>query len=374
MSTLFLQLMRTNANLISGDWVEVLSKYEILRTLDAAAEVDRLPFMPEMFEFCGQRFRVTKRAHKTCDPPNGLAARRMESAVHLEGVRCNGASHGGCQAACLIYWKEAWLRKVDGPDPEATVTIRGLSREPAKPTGNGITEIDVTARTRRTSSPEEAAEPVYVCQSTQVAAATQPLRWWDVRQYVEDYKSGNARPWQFMSAVLFSVWHAAATAGLGLGAPLRWIYDRFQQLRGGSPYPWRVGRIAAGAKTPATVLNLLPGEIVKVRSYQEILATLDENGTNRGMWFDAEMVPFCGGTYRVLQRVGKIINEKTGKMQQFKNECIMLEGVVCRACYAKYRKFCPRGIYPYWREIWLERVGDPQRIEATTHRISVRQP
>ena len=163
-----------------------------------------------------------------------------------------------------------------------------------------------------------------------------------------------------LSAFIFFIWHALATAGLGLGAPLRWIYDRFQELRGGTPYPWRVGKIPAGTKTPSMTLNLQPGELVKVRSYQEILETLDENGVNRGMWFDAEMVPFCGNTYRVLQRVGRIINEKTGRMQHLKNECIMLENVVCKACYAKYRKFCPRAIYPYWREIWLERVeGKP---------------
>jgi hypothetical protein len=74
------------------------------------------------------------------------------------------------------------------------------------------------------------------------------------------------------------------------------------------------------------------------------------------MSFDAEMVPYCGGTYRVLARVGRIINEKTGAMRLMKNECIMLDGVVCTACYAEHRRFCPRGIYAYWREIWLERA------------------
>lgn len=118
----------------------------------------------------------------------------------------------------------------------------------------------------------------------------------------------------------------------------------------------RIGKIARGARTPSATLNLQPGELIKVRSYEEILATLDEDGRNHGMWFDAEMVPYCGGTYRVLDRVNTIINEKTGKMQNLKNDCIMLEQVVCRACYSRYRKFCPRSIYPYWREIWLERI------------------
>jgi hypothetical protein len=153
-----------------------------------------------------------------------------------------------------------------------------------------------------------------------------------------------------------SVYHEIATAGLGLGAAMRWLYDKVQGARGGTPYPWRKGRVPKGVRTPSESLNLQPGEVVRVKRFDEILATLDEGGHNRGMWFDAELVPYCGGTYRVARRVQKIINEKTGQMQHMKNPCIVLEDVACRACYARYRKFCPRAIVAYWREIWLERV------------------
>jgi hypothetical protein len=52
---------------------------------------------------------------------------------------------------------------------------------------------------------------------------------------------------------------------------------------------------------------------------------------------------------------------------QMKNDCIVLDGVVCRACYAKNRRFCPRSIYPYWREIWLERASaNEARVENST--------
>ena len=37
----------------------------------------------------------------------------MTSTVYLDDVRCDGSGHGGCQAGCRIYWKEAWLRGVD---------------------------------------------------------------------------------------------------------------------------------------------------------------------------------------------------------------------------------------------------------------------
>ena len=96
------------------------SEVEILATLDERGELDSLPFMPEMLQFCGRRFRVDKRALKLCDTIGSTGMYRMRNAVHLAGVRCDGQAHDGCQASCLIYWKEAWLTRV-------------LSGEPASP-------------------------------------------------------------------------------------------------------------------------------------------------------------------------------------------------------------------------------------------------
>jgi hypothetical protein len=94
-----------------------------------------------------------------------------------------------------------------------------------------------------------------------------------------------------------------------------------------------------------------------VKSFDTIRETCDEENMNRGMRWDAELAPYCGGTYKVLKRVSKIINEKTGEMQEMKSPCIILDSVVCQARYSECRLFCPRSIYPYWREIWLERVA-----------------
>src|SRR5271163_1479807 len=98
-------------NLKAGDWVEVCSKEEILRTLDGNGQLDGMPFMPEMFAFCGKQFKVYKRAHKTCDTVFPVRGRRVDRAVHLE-TRCDGSAHGGCQATCLIFWKEVWLKPI----------------------------------------------------------------------------------------------------------------------------------------------------------------------------------------------------------------------------------------------------------------------
>jgi hypothetical protein len=148
-------------------------------------------------------------------------------------------------------------------------------------------------------------------------------------------------------------------AGIGLGRPLRWLYDATVGLRRGFPYPRRKGMVPPGQKTPAMELKLQPGDWVRVKSYQEILSTLDIAGKNRGLYFDAEMVPYCNRTFRVLKRVNRIIDEPSGRMQEFRTPCIVLEGVVCEARYSECRLFCPRAIYSYWREVWLERVDSP---------------
>jgi hypothetical protein len=127
---------------------------------------------------------------------------------------------------------------------------------------------------------------------------------------------------------------------------------RLQLIRNGEKWPFLAGRLT---RTPTEVLNLRPGELVEIKSKEEILETLDTKGMNRGMTFDGEQIKYCGQRARVLRRVERILDERTGKMMHFKNDCIVLEGVTCTG---KYNQYCPRSIYPYWREIWLRRVEE----------------
>src|SRR3954449_2660500 len=108
--------MKNVLDLRVGELVRVRSAEEILATLDERGALDSLPFMPEMLPFCGKEFRVDRRATKACDTIDWSALRRMENAVHLEQLRCDGSAHGGCQAGCLLYWKEAWLRRAPAGD------------------------------------------------------------------------------------------------------------------------------------------------------------------------------------------------------------------------------------------------------------------
>jgi hypothetical protein len=70
------------------------------------------------------------------------------------------------------------------------------------------------------------------------------------------------------------------------------------------------------------------------------------------------MLPYCGKTYRVKDRVERIIDDRTGRMLKISADCLILDGVVCSGERSVGRWFCPRQIYPYWREAWLRPVDD----------------
>ena len=314
----------------AGDIVEVRSREEILATLDAHGRLDGLPFMPEMFEFCGRRFRVYRRAEKTCDTIMKPRSLRMADAVHLEGVRCDGDAHGGCEAACLIFWKEAWLRPADQ-----------AGEWPIEARAPRCTEEGVARASRATSAPDGTER--FACQATDLLQATSALQWWDVRQYARELRCGNVTAPR-MGAVL-------VLAAVGA---LRRLLRRVPL--GGVR---RTPKPSAPKSTPHVRLDLRPGELVQVKSREEIALTLDTQGRNRGLFFDVEMLPYCGRTFRVLRRVQRIIDERSGRMIHFQNDCIVLDGVMCSGERSRRRLFCPRSIVPYWREIWLRRVAPP---------------
>jgi hypothetical protein len=49
-------------------------------------------------------------------------------------------------------------------------------------------------------------------------------------------------------------------------------------------------------------------------------------------------------------------------MIEFGNDCITLENNWCSGDRSTGRWFCPRKIYGFWRECWLERIDPP--VEA----------
>lgn len=305
-----------------GEVVEVRPLPEVLATLDENGALDHLPFMPEMAALSGRRFRVFRRIEKVHDYVHMTGLRRLHDTVLLEGLRCDGSSHGGCQASCQVLWKEAWLRRVEPGHDHAPPTAAPARSLPV------LTAGDLAAKALR-----DPAAGSYVCQMTEVASASTPMRWGDPRHYARDLLQGNVRPVDWIVGVSLNLF--------------RWA----QRRRGGSGFPnW----FSPERKTsPHLSLGLQPGERVRVRRKSEIAQTLNSRNRNRGLWFDAEMIRYCGGEYRVAARVERLIEEKSGTLITVSNPCIILDTVTATG---EYLGFAPQNEAIFWREIWLERV------------------
>lgn len=307
------------AKLRPGDFVEVKSPGEILQTLDADGTLDRLPFMPEMVEFCGRRFQVSKRVVKTCyyGTSSGMRKFAAEDVVLLEGLRCSGAEHDGCQKACTIFWREAWLRRVSNrvsnaavnpplPDPESSKWLR--------------------ARLKTSTGPN-----TYFCQASEILNATSELPLWErFQKCLSEVRAGNCGVLEMARRI--SIWLFWRVRKQLLGA-----YARGNQK-----------------STPVETLNLRRGEWVEIKPLAGIAQTLDQKAYNRGLYFTPAMGGLCGERRQVECRPEKIIVDGTGEMRQLRNT-VFLEGSHC-GCSAVAFGGCPRGEFAYWREIWLRRT------------------
>jgi hypothetical protein len=319
-----------------GERVRVRPADEIFATLDEKGTLEGLPFMPEMLKYCGRVLPVTQRADATC-AGNGLI-RRMENAVHLRNIRCDGSFHDGCQAACLMYWKEAWLER-------AEQTPRADPRE---------LEPDEQAFVEETLIPAiKVDEDHYACQATEIPKASRPVRLRETAQYRRAH--GNWKWPKLIKGLFFEAinqWQSFSHRRLP-----SWL-----QIAGGARYPFVIGKLNKGETPKGGHLDLQAGDLVRIKSKQEIVATLDKDNKNRGLFFDHEMARYCGRVARVQGRVTKLIEESNGEMIEIKSDCILLEGVFCTA---DYHLFCTRAIHSYWRELWLEKIEDPD-VEPTT--------
>ena len=256
-----------------------------------------------------QRLTVHKVAHKVCDTISRSGMRRMTNAVHLTSARCDGSAHGGCQTACSFLLEGAmaassrsWSPVAGRPSDPRRVSaplIRDQLRKDPGPDGRAVFLPGHRAAARRPDMPAiPGSRPVRPGRGR----ATPPCRRCCGR-------SGSVSSTAFTRRQIppRRLWFRAGCAGASS----------------------RVG----GGPNPTASSTSKPGELVRIKSKEEILATLDENLLNRGMGFDEEMSRFCGQIATVQSRVERCIDEKTGRMLTMKNPCIILENIFCAGRY-----------------------------------------
>ena len=271
-----------------GDVVEVRSATEILATLDEDGSLDAVPFMPEM-----------------------LPARR--EAVHGVSTGREDLRHDRChrQPANDRHrlpggpaLRRLGPRRVSGRLPDllegsVAAARRRRRRDEAPPTDDGRARGARAARRGRHEDHRELdgeTTEVWRCQATEAFKATTPLKVRDLGQYWREVRSRNYRLLRFVPLLVraFVIEVAART-----------------RLIGAVPAHGRRHEPAADrdAESPA-------GDVVTVRPPEEIARTLDPDGLNRGLSFDREMLPFCGRTCVVKERVNRIIDDRNGRMIQ----------------------------------------------------------
>jgi hypothetical protein len=317
---------QVNTQLCRGDMVEVLHADEILRTLDSEGAVDRLPFMPEMLSFCGQRFRVAARALTVCiSGPGSPRGFRNDDVVTLEGVRCSGEAHDGCQKACMIFWREAWLRKVESLDARSRTDMgENACFHPNLKTSTG--------------------PKTYYCQASELSKSTEPLsRQQRLTTYINGLRVGNYTGRQMVKGICL------------------WLFWRIRRTLMGVYPSGNANALAVES------LGLQPGEWVKVKSLKDIIKTLNERGQNRGLRFSPDMRLACGKRLQVKGRIDKLIVDGTGEMRQLQNT-VCLEGSTCGCSYMGFGLGgCSRCEYVYWREAWLRRGAWVSAKPTLTH-------
>ena len=107
------QTTETFCGLPARRTVDIRSTGEILATLDRRRQAGRRALHAGNGPAVRQDFSVHRRADKTC--VEGIGDASLPNAVFLEGLRCDGSAHGGCQRGCLFFWKEAWLKPAARP-------------------------------------------------------------------------------------------------------------------------------------------------------------------------------------------------------------------------------------------------------------------
>lgn len=313
----------TNIKLRTGDCVQVKSAAEIADTLDRNGMLDGLPFMPEMLEFCGQHARVGRRAEKTCVefPGGGYKIREFvnNNTVVLEGLRCSGAHHDGCERGCMIFWKSDWLHKADSDETGKSLAIYETAA--------------LRGKMKTMSSPDH-----YICQSTELAKATKAMtRGRILVKCLADIRSGSRGILEMIRLIAVPAWRKATRK---------------------ISRPRLVGNLK---RTPVGNLGLQPGEWVTVRPASEIAKTLDQRGRNRGLSCDFGMANHSGEKFRVRQRLDRMISEATGEMRRV-DATVILEGSNCTC--ANVVGGCPRQDFVYWREIWLKRIQVDPNLDS----------
>ena len=100
-----------------GQWVQVLDKESIARTLDAQSRLRGLVFVPYQWSYCEGIYRVQKVVQCIIDDEGVF--RPVSRTVLLENVVCSPTE--GCGRNCPLLFRDDWLKPASAPAVQASL-------------------------------------------------------------------------------------------------------------------------------------------------------------------------------------------------------------------------------------------------------------
>ena len=165
------------------------------------------------------------------------------------------------------------------------------------------------------------------------------------KKYVVDFKATFAKPWNF--------------------AVKPWLKKRYKRMQRMFPVlktsvDFSSPDLTAEQNEPQPVVELQAGDWVRVKSKEEIEATLNAFKEYKGCAFLDDMYQYCGTTQRVFIKVERFLDERDYKVKTSKG-LVYLENLFCTGTKVFGR--CDRRCFFFWRMEWLEKI-DQESIPA----------
>jgi hypothetical protein len=114
----------------------------------------------------------------------------------------------------------------------------------------------------------------------------------------------------------------------------------------------RLGRKPYQPSIQAVHVEINAGDRVRIKSKDEISATLNAWNEYKGCSFIDDMGTYCGTTQTVFKKVRNFVDERDYRMKRVKG-LYLLENVYCQG--TRVLGSCDRSCFFFWREEWLEK-------------------
>ncbi len=139
-----------------------------------------------------------------------------------------------------------------------------------------------------------------------------------------------------------------------LSAVLRRVRNVLSKVAMGRKREEVIQSVAAASEETPSGDGLRPGDLVRIKSLEEIKACL-KDGKTKGLEFMPSMARYCGREVKILKKINYIFDERAWKMR--KCNSYILEGLICDGVDMFSREGCDRCCFFFWKSEWFEKIG-----------------